>query len=159
MITVGVGSWYRRLVKGASPPYAGASVPCGDCVSCCTHVKIDLYPPHDDPALFETHTDANGRVTLAQQDDGSCWYLRDTKCTIYDRRPATCRSFDCRALLATDVQHPVHIWTAARERFELQVKAPGDRELLWSFQTKARLLEAHHPERSPAVIVQQALTP
>lgn len=141
------------------PPYPDAIVPCGPCVACCQHVAIDLYPPQDDPTQFVTQTDSNGRVTLARQADGSCHYLQDKQCTIYERRPATCRSFDCRVLLATDVRRPLHVWRAASELFELTAKAPGDADLLATIRTKARLIEARAPNTSPAIVVREALRP
>ena len=33
---------------------------------------------------------------LATEANGQCVYLGATGCTIYDRRPLLCRSFDCR---------------------------------------------------------------
>ena len=33
---------------------------------------------------------------LKHKDDGSCWYLGDGGCTIWDRAPLACRAFDCR---------------------------------------------------------------
>jgi hypothetical protein len=33
---------------------------------------------------------------LAAEANGQCVYLGATGCTIYDRRPLLCRSFDCR---------------------------------------------------------------
>jgi Fe-S-cluster containining protein len=33
---------------------------------------------------------------LATEANGQCVYLGATGCTIYDRRPILCRSFDCR---------------------------------------------------------------
>lgn len=41
---------------------------------------------------------ANGDMLylLATTPEGACVYLGDGGCTIYARRPALCRSFDCR---------------------------------------------------------------
>jgi Fe-S-cluster containining protein len=38
----------------------------------------------------------NGVFLLATTPDGACVYLGPEGCTIYDRRPLLCRSFDCR---------------------------------------------------------------
>jgi Fe-S-cluster containining protein len=35
-------------------------------------------------------------LTLATDEAGCCVYLGANGCTIYDRRPFLCRSFDCR---------------------------------------------------------------
>jgi len=38
-----------------------------------------------------------GANLLAQNDDGSCVYLVDNKCSIHKRRPAVCRGFFCES--------------------------------------------------------------
>ena len=38
----------------------------------------------------------NPLYLLATTAEGACVYLGDAGCTIYARRPALCRSFDCR---------------------------------------------------------------
>ena len=37
----------------------------------------------------------DGSNILAQHDNGSCIYLKDGKCLIYDKRPEVCRKFFC----------------------------------------------------------------
>ncbi len=41
-------------------------------------------------------TSGNAVFLLATEANGQCVYLGDSGCTIYDRRPLLCRSFDCR---------------------------------------------------------------
>ena len=36
-----------------------------------------------------------GANILAQNDDGSCIYLKEGKCSIHDERPKSCRNFFC----------------------------------------------------------------
>jgi len=67
---------------------------------------ILLHPEDgDDPSAFDTvemtmPNLATGRIekrhTLKHKPNGDCVYLGESGCTIYDRRPAICRSFDCR---------------------------------------------------------------
>jgi Fe-S-cluster containining protein len=40
--------------------------------------------------------DRHGNLRLAKKEDGSCVYLVDDKCSIYEERPHTCRTYDCR---------------------------------------------------------------
>jgi Fe-S-cluster containining protein len=35
---------------------------------------------------------------LLHKPNGDCMYLGTNGCTIYDRAPAVCKSFDCRAM-------------------------------------------------------------
>jgi Fe-S-cluster containining protein len=81
-------------------------VPCAGCFSCCEQDIIILHPESgDDPALYETVKTVNpltGKpaLMLHRNVDGSCAHLdREAgRCDIYERRPAVCRSFDCRLM-------------------------------------------------------------
>lgn len=82
------------------------SVPCGACTLCCRGELIILHPEDGDQvATYHTAVMRNLRgdgrdVHVLQRgtDGDSCIYLGPQGCTIYDRRPAICRSFDCRKL-------------------------------------------------------------
>lgn len=37
-----------------------------------------------------------GANVLAQNDDESCIYLKDNKCSIHDDKPQSCRKFFCK---------------------------------------------------------------
>jgi hypothetical protein len=41
-------------------------------------------------------TTGHSMFVLATEPNGQCVYLGDSGCTIYDRRPLLCRTFDCR---------------------------------------------------------------
>jgi hypothetical protein len=61
-----------------------------------------LHPEHGDDVDSYRHRVATDRATgnkvflLAAEADGRCVYLGPKGCTIYNRRPVLCRSFDCR---------------------------------------------------------------
>lgn len=61
-----------------------------------------LHPDQGDDVEsyhFRVLTDpSNGQTVfaLAADENGHCVYLGPSGCTIYDRRPLLCRSFDCR---------------------------------------------------------------
>jgi hypothetical protein len=57
-----------------------------------TRTEEELYP--------EAVLGDDGRLYIPRNPDGSCSKLVDGKCTIYAHRPETCRSYDCRLLLA-----------------------------------------------------------
>lgn len=91
---------------------ADCSVPCGTCSACCRSV-VDIKPERgDDPRQYDCvlnvdTSSANGLATIGLRrvpdanGDLVCVYLdAGGKCTIYDRRPHICRTFDCRKLHA-----------------------------------------------------------
>jgi Fe-S-cluster containining protein len=51
----------------------------------------------DDPSLYETVMDGD-KIRFKKHENGgeSCCYLGPQGCTIYDKRPWLCRTFDCR---------------------------------------------------------------
>src|SRR5258708_4648935 len=158
MIAIGAQSWLRHSQRGARPPFAGQSVPCGDCTACCRHVRIPLVSKRDDFARYDTEED-HGETILRRHEDDSCIYLEENRCTIYADRPLVCRTFDCRALLVTQVPIPAHVFEAAQKKFQIAIKEPGDREFLVKIRSRVRLLEAMHPTMNPALLVQEALRP
>jgi len=78
-------------------------VPCRACTECCrSNQGLFLHPEQGDDVQtyqFQIRTD---KVTgdpvylLATKEDGACVYLGPSGCTIYERRPLLCRTFDCR---------------------------------------------------------------
>lgn len=77
-------------------------VPCGSCTACCsTNQNLPLDPAQGDDVesycVQVTVDQAGNRAfSLAKTPGGVCVYLGTSGCTIYDRRPSLCRSFDCR---------------------------------------------------------------
>lgn len=78
-------------------------VPCNGCTECCASDQLLMLHPEqgDDVAHYRTRTvtdRATGEIlyALAADEQGRCVYLGKTGCTIYERRPLLCRSFDCR---------------------------------------------------------------
>jgi Fe-S-cluster containining protein len=71
---------------------------CGGCRLCCRgRQAVLLVPGVDDLASYEIQT-IKSHAVLAHQSNGDCVYLGSGGCTIYERRPALCRLFDCREL-------------------------------------------------------------
>jgi Fe-S-cluster containining protein len=89
--------WIRaQLTAGAT------SVPCEGCgARCCRVNRIELLPGLDDPAQYRT-TESRGALVLDRRADGACWYLDENdRCTIHDRAPMMCRTYDCRVYSAS----------------------------------------------------------
>ena len=77
-------------------------VACNGCTACCRNNLIALLPDDGDDVesyVREPMRASNGIIVgyhIPQKPDGSCHYLRAGACSIYARRPAVCRTFDCR---------------------------------------------------------------
>ena len=87
-----------------TPPPANeqTEVPCSGCTECCRSGQgLFLHPEQGDVVESYRHRalmDSTGNTVflLDTEANGHCVYLGDTGCTIYERRPLLCRSFDCR---------------------------------------------------------------
>lgn len=77
-------------------------VPCGDCRLCCRLMTPILPEKGDNPAHYQTAICLTpGKppyLILDRNPNGDCVYLGQDGCTIHDRAPWTCRTFDCRQL-------------------------------------------------------------
>jgi hypothetical protein len=90
----------------------GSDVPCGGCTGCCTSSQfIHIEPDETDtlariPAelLFPAPRLPAGNVLLGYDHNGHCPMLVDGACSIYEQRPRTCRTYDCRVLPAAGVE-------------------------------------------------------
>lgn len=83
-----------------------------------------LLPGEDAEALGATLAVVPGTSIwapkLPQRADGTCAYLGDAGCTIYERRPRVCAGFDCRA----------HYYKPAAQRRALEaVFGPRDKAI------------------------------
>ncbi len=80
---------------------------CSQCGVCCRLFMINLTEDEYKSGRYKTLFDEFGVVDefeeaeisganlLAQNDDSSCIYLKDNKCSIHDNRPRSCRNFFC----------------------------------------------------------------
>jgi hypothetical protein len=78
-------------------------VPCNGCTECCrSNQGLFLHPEQGDQVESYRHRVMTDQATgkpvflLATEANGQCVYLGASGCTIYDRRPLLCRTFDCR---------------------------------------------------------------
>ena len=77
-----------------------ANVPCGSCNLCCHHDLIMLMPEEgDDVASYEHNVitlPGVGTAAVLKKNGRDCVYLKDGRCSIWERAPKICRVFDCR---------------------------------------------------------------
>jgi Fe-S-cluster containining protein len=113
-----------------------ADVPCGACTACCTSsqfVHIDpgetdtlaVIPPE---LLFAAPGLPKGHVLLGYDERGHCPMLVDGGCSIYGRRPRTCRTYDCRIFAATGVEPDQEQVARQAGRWRFDVVTPADHE-------------------------------
>jgi hypothetical protein len=89
----------------------GADVPCDGCTACCRASQFVHIAPDETDTL--AHIPAEllfpapglpGHMVLGYDERGHCPMLVDDQCTIYEHRPRTCRTYDCRLLPAAGVE-------------------------------------------------------
>jgi Fe-S-cluster containining protein len=89
-----------------------AEVPCGTCTGCCTSSQFIAIGPEEADALRHIPADLlfpapgrpPGHVLLGYDERGHCPMLVDDACSIYEHRPRTCRTYDCRVFPAAGLE-------------------------------------------------------
>lgn len=114
-----------------------ADVPCGGCTACCRSSQfVHIAPDEADtlahiPAelLFPAPGLAAGHVVLGYDDEGRCPMLGERGCSIYEHRPRTCRTYDCRVFpaAATDPVDDGKLLVARQAR-RWRWEYPSDRD-------------------------------
>jgi Fe-S-cluster containining protein len=91
---------------------ADSDVPCDGCTACCTSSQfVHIGPGETDTLahipsglLFPAPRLPRGNVLLGYDENGHCPMLVDGRCSIYEHRPQTCRTYDCRIFPATGIE-------------------------------------------------------
>lgn len=127
-----------------------ADVPCGECTACCTSSQfVHIAPDETDtlahiPAalLFPAPRLPRGHVLLGYDERGHCPMLVDGRCSIYEHRPRTCRTYDCRIFPAAGVEADDDKPQIARRarRWRFTHPAPTDRARHGAVRAAARYL-------------------
>ena len=105
-------------------------VPCGACIACCTSAQFVHIAPDEADTLahvpaalcFPAPGLPPGHVVLGYDERGQCPMLVDGACSIYEHRPRTCRTYDCRVFAVTGVEpenQPAISARVKRWRFEV----------------------------------------
>ena len=152
---VAAGSFADWLtgMQGALDGERESAVPCGGCTACCRSAQfIHIEPDEADtlariPAelLFPAPLLPSGNLVLGYDENGHCPMLIDDRCSIYEHRPRTCRTYDCRVFAATGVElddeHQVAI---------------AERATRWRFDFPADIDEVRHDAvRAAATFVRE----
>jgi Fe-S-cluster containining protein len=110
-LAAGDFSTWLSTMRDALSGTRAADVPCGDCTACCTSSQFIHVGPdeHDARAhipgelLFPAPGLPRGHSLMGYDEHGHCPMFRDNQCSIYDHRPVTCRTYDCRVFPAAGV--------------------------------------------------------
>jgi Fe-S-cluster containining protein len=103
------------------------------------------------------YDDVAKRHVLPKAADGTCIHLVDGKCSIYAKRPYSCRIFDCRmyAMAGVNIANSPLLLEAIAS-WTIKFKTPEDREVLLAMRaTTARMIKAG--VKSQTEIVRAAL--
>ena len=137
-LPAGVFATWLTDMQGALRGERSADVPCGECTACCTssqfvHIEPDetetlaRIPPK---LLFPAPWQPKGHMVLGYDERGHCPMLVDGRCSIYEHRPRTCRTYDCRVFAATGVaitKKPAIARQVERWRFTFPTKVDRER--------------------------------
>lgn len=125
-------------MQGAIRGEHGSEVPCGGCTACCTASQfVHIEPDETDtlariPAelLFPAPRLPRGHVVLGYDERGHCPMLIDDQCSIYEHRPRTCRTYDCRIFPAAGLDlddNDQALITRQARRWRFDHPTPADR--------------------------------
>ena len=104
-------AWLREM-QGALRDERDSEVPCDGCTACCTSSQfvqigadetetLARIPP---ALLFPAPRMPAGHRLLGYDERGHCPMLVGGRCSIYEHRPRTCRTYDCRVFALSGVE-------------------------------------------------------
>lgn len=144
-------SWLDEM-RAALRGERSADVACGTCTACCTAAQFVHIGPDEADTLahipkelrFPAPGLPSGHIVLGYDERGHCAMLVDGKCTIYEHRPRTCRTYDCRIFAAAgigELDKPLIAQRVRRWRFSFDSEAAHrDHEAL---RAAAAYLQSH----------------
>ncbi len=147
-------AWLAGM-RAALDGEADALVPCAGCTACCTASQfVPIGPDETDTLahippelLFPAPRLLRGHVVLGYDERGHCPMLIDGCCSIYEHRPRTCRTYDCRifpaAGLEIDGEEKVLIAHRA-SRWRFSYPTPADEADHHEVRAAAASLTEHH---------------
>ena len=106
-VPAGSFSEWLRAMRHALAGGPGMEVACGDCVGCCTSSYFIKVRAHEARALaaidekfLEDAPGAQPARLMGYLENGHCPMYSGRGCSIYQDRPETCRTYDCRVFTA-----------------------------------------------------------
>jgi uncharacterized protein len=136
-----------------------SDVPCNGCTACCTSSQFVRIGPDELDTLAHIPAEVlvpaprmpRGHVVMGYDQRGHCPMLVDGACSIYEHRPRTCKTYDCRifpaAGLEPDDGEKVEIAAQAR-RWRFSYRSQADRARHDAVRAAATHFK-EHPEQLP----------
>lgn len=135
---------------------AASDVPCDGCTACCRSSQFIHVTPADADAvahipsalLFPAPGLPAGHYVLGYDERGHCPMLVDDRCSIYEHRPTTCRTYDCRVFAATgiDVAEEKPLVAERVREWRFDESAADDERTGAAIMTAAAYLAEHRGE-------------
>ncbi len=149
----------QRALRGEG----ACDVPCGGCTACCTSSQFVHIRPHEvetlaripSTLLFPAPGLPEGHLVMGYDENGHCPMLADDRCSIYDDRPQTCRTYDCRVFSAAgldpgDEGKPMIAHRVRRWRFTFAT--PVDRTQHAAVRAASAFLRANRDRFSHGIV-------
>ncbi|MCU1429575.1 MAG: hypothetical protein JWL83_3575 [Actinomycetia bacterium] len=141
-------------MQGALRAERGSNVPCDGCTACCTSSQFVHIGPEETDTLAHIPAELQfpapglprGHVVLGYDERGHCPMLIDNRCSIYEHRPATCRTYDCRVFPAAglEIDDDGKVLIAQRvRRWKFGFPTQADRNQHDAVQAAATFLDEH----------------
>lgn len=135
-------AWLNQTLVGLDSPM-DADVACGSCVGCCSssqfvHVgndELDALAHIPSSLLFDAPGGA-GKV-MGYDEHGRCPMLTTSGCSIYEHRPQTCRTYDCRVFEAAGITADQPLIRERSERWRFEIMNEADQALLDQVRSRA----------------------
>ena len=154
-LAAGTFSDWLIEIQGAIRGENDSDVACGTCTACCTASQFVHIGPDEHDALanipsallFPAPRMPAGHVLMGYDGHGRCPMLTDVGCSIYEHRPRTCRTYDCRVFPAAGVEDPDKALVAARaRRWRFDHPTDDDRRYHDAVRAAAAFVRAHRTE-------------
>jgi Fe-S-cluster containining protein len=157
----GFSSWLDDTLRGLADG-RGIDVPCGTCTACCRSSYFIHVEPDEVETLrripkalrFPAPGLPEGHVVLGYDEQGCCPMLVDDRCSIYEHRPRTCRTYDCRVFPATGVspEDDKPLVAARASRWQFAMPTDDDRAEHDALREVAVSVRAHARTATEAAV-------
>jgi len=141
-------AWLHRT-RVALTEEGEAEVPCGECSACCTTSHFVHVRPEETQTiariprelLFPAPGLPAGNMVLGYDGQGRCPMLEDDgRCSIYEDRPLTCRTYDCRVFAAAGIAADRDPLTLQARRWAFSHPTQADRDQHAAVRAAARFV-------------------
>jgi len=149
---------WLRAMRATLAGHAFMEVACGDCVGCCTSSLFIKVRAHEHVAMsrigarhLQPGPGGQGDMLMGYDEHGHCHMFANGGCSIYQDRPETCRTYDCRVFTAAGMKaggDEKSVINARVARWRFSYRTDRDRAEHHAVTAAANFLR-QHPVRFP----------